>query len=133
MIDPSDLHQNLVEDYLELLLQFKTKILKFTHLKENCCHMSENMSITCLVRDIYDNEERYTFWWNHFQKSENHILELLKIENTENEWTIHISSSVYQILDESRSQLITTNPVEIYANYISLYYANSWFSQLVSE
>jgi hypothetical protein len=129
MINPHELHRDLVTDYLELLSQFKAKVLKFTHLEEGDFVNSENMSIQCLRKDECGDEEYYIFWWNHYQNSENHILELSK---TEDEWTIDVTSSVYKIVDKTFGELIHSEPIELYGKYISLYYANSWFRQLDS-
>lgn len=132
MIYPHYLHSDLVQTYLELLTKFKANILTFKNLTEIEYYNSENMSIQVLSKDIYGDAERYVFWWNHYQKSENHILELSKCEDSA-EYNLKVVSNVYKIVDKTRTQLNLTDPVVLYQNYISLYYANSWFSQLIDE
>lgn len=130
-LKPEVIHFQIVSSYKKVMERFIENMLQFLHFEECEEKMSENMSIKCLRRD-YENNESYNldFYWNHFQKGEKHFLELNK--DTYGKPYIIIDSTTYKFT-HNLDELIRMESDELYKMYLSLYYANSWFSQLMER
>lgn len=127
LIDPKNLYFEINQGYKLLYELFTIAICKFVNLKENESKQGENMSITCLNKEIYENEEYYTFYWNHFQKGEKHFIELTKQEN---EYYFDLDSTTYNVITYDKFKEVDSFEKQ-YLHYVHLYYAYNWFKQLI--
>lgn len=129
VLRPEILHFQMVYSYKEKMRQFIKNVLLFFYLEENEIKTIENMSIQCLKKEIIsDNEYYITFIWNHFQYGRRHFIDLCKEVDTEP--YVIIDSTTYQFT-YSLDKLNDKEPNELYKMYLSLYYANWWFCQLI--
>lgn len=129
IIRPEKLHYDIFFLYKEVLSVFIRNVIKFQYLEENQVVNSENMSIQCLRKNTYSEKEYYMkLWWNHYQKGEDHFIEINKEENLEPHVTIISTTYQFSTLTDN---LIDEEPSKLYEMYLSLYYANVWFAQLV--
>lgn len=124
-------HNNILYSYPLLYNEFISKIKEFIYLEEDEFYNSENMSMKCLRKEIFDDEEYYTFLWNHYQRGEKHIIELTM---NDGEYFIDITSKIYvDIIDYDEDKFIEFDSITLFKHYYSLYWANAWFSHFIKK
>ena len=120
-------HHKKLEDSLKSKFSIFVKRLKNTTDKEIC---GENMAISLI--DINESEEEtiYTFWWNHFQNSANHLFKFT-VNKEEDFKLLEIISNTYNFKDfDNGTEILREDPVDLYKMVIQMENINNYLEQL---